>query len=300
MDADAFWIIFCGALVAASCSLLGCFLVLRRMAMVGDAISHSILPGIVIAFFLTGTRDSLPMLVGAGVLGLATTMLIEFLHRVARVQSDAAIGITFTSLFAIGVILIALLADQVDLDQDCVLYGEIAYVPLDTIVTEAGTDLGPRVAWIAGAVLLLVAGAVFLFYKQLLLTSFDPAFAAAVGLSTSVWHYALMGLVSLTTVASFEAVGAILVVALMIAPPATAYLLTQKLVPMLLTSVGLGVAAAVGGYYLAEWLDSSIAGAMATVAGGQFGVALVAHLGRGPKNLARQSLAGSDLGPAQK
>jgi manganese/zinc/iron transport system permease protein len=281
MDFDAFWIILCGALVATSCSLLGCFLILRKMAMVGDAISHSILPGIVIAFFLTGTRDSLPMLLGAGLLGLVTTLLIEFLHRVAKVQSDAAIGITFTSLFAIGVILIALFADQVDLDQDCVLYGEIAYVPLDTIVTAAGTDLGPRVAWIAGAVLLLVLLFIVSFYKELQLTSFDPAFAVVTGFSTAIWHYALMGMVTLTTVASFEAVGAILVVALMIAPPATAFLLTQKLTAMLGIAVALGISTAFGGYYLAEWLDSSIAGAMSTLAGGQFLVALLLAPGTG-------------------
>ncbi len=275
MDIDAFWIILSGSLVATTCSLLGCFLVLRKMAMVADAISHSILPGIVIAFFLTGSRDSMPMLIGAGILGLITTMLIEFLHRVAKVQSDAAIGITFTSLFAIGVILIALFADQVDLDQDCVLYGEIAYVPLDTIITEAGTDLGPRVVWIAGGVLLMVLVFILVFYKELLITSFDPAFAAVTGLSTATWHYALMSLVSLTTVASFEAVGAILVVALMIAPPATAYLLTKKLTVMLFLSVLLGIIASVGGYYLAEWLDASIAGAMTMVAGGLFFLALL-------------------------
>jgi len=275
MDIDAFWIILSGSLVATTCSLLGCFLVLRKMAMVADAISHSILPGIVIAFFLTGSRDSMPMLIGAGILGLITTMLIEFLHRVAKVQSDAAIGITFSSLFAIGVILIALFADQVDLDQDCVLYGEIAYVPLDTIITEAGTDLGPRVVWIAGGVLLMVLVFILIFYKELLITSFDPAFAAVTGLSTATWHYALMSLVSLTTVASFEAVGAILVVALMIAPPATAYLLTKKLTVMLFLSVLLGIIASVGGYYLAEWLDASIAGAMTMVAGGLFLLALL-------------------------
>ncbi len=275
MDIDAFWIILSGALVATTCSLLGCFLILRKMAMVGDAISHSILPGIVIAFFLTGSRDSVPMLIGAGILGLITTMLIEFLHRVAKVQSDAAIGITFTSLFAIGVILIALFADQVDLDQDCVLYGEIAYIPLDTIITEAGTDLGPRVVWIAGGVLLMVVVFILIFYKELLITSFDPAFAAVTGLSTATWHYALMSLVSLTTVASFEAVGAILVVALMIAPPATAYLLTKKMTVMLFLSVILGIITSFGGYYLAEWLDASIAGAMTMVAGGLFLLALL-------------------------
>nr|WP_317170087.1 metal ABC transporter permease [Rhodocytophaga rosea] len=126
---NAFWIILAGSLVAVCCSLLGCYLILRKMAMVGDAISHAVLPGIVLAFLFTGSRDSVPMLLGAGILGVLCTFLIEFFHTKARLQTDASIGVTFTWLFALGVILITVFAGQVDLDQDCVLYGEIAYIP---------------------------------------------------------------------------------------------------------------------------------------------------------------------------
>ncbi|MEM1407175.1 MAG: metal ABC transporter permease [Bacteroidota bacterium] len=268
-------IILAGSLVAISCGLLGCYLILRKMAMVGDAISHAVLPGIVIAFLLHGSRDSLTMLVGAGIIGIATTFLIEFFHKKGQLQTDASIGVTFTWLFAVGVILISAYAGQVDLDQDCVLYGEIAYVPIDLWITDAGTIMGPRVMYIAGSVLLIVLIFIGFGYKELFLTTFDPSFAAAIGISTSLWHYLLMGAVSLTTVASFEAVGAILVVALLIAPPATAYLLTENLKKMMVISAVLGVLISASGYYLATGLDGSIAGAMASMAGLFFGLAFL-------------------------
>ncbi len=272
---DAFWTILAASLTAVSCGLLGCYLVLRKMAMVGDAISHSILPGIFFAFWLSGGRNTLAMLIGAGLLGLLTTFLIEFFHKKAQIQSDAVIGITFTSLFALGVVLITAFAEQVDLDQDCVLYGEIAYVPLDLWISETGLNLGPRVVWIMGSILVLIVLGIGIAYKELFLTTFDPPFAAALGFSVTLWHYVLMGAVSLTTVAAFESVGAILVVALMIVPPATAYLLTFDFRRMLFLSAIIGVMVSFSGYYLAKWLDGSIAGAMATMAGFFFVLAML-------------------------
>ena len=268
-------IILAGSLVAIACGLLGCYLILRKMAMLGDAISHAVLPGIVLAFLLTGERDSLTMLIGAAAVGLLCTVLIEFFHKTGKLQADASIGVVFTWLFAIGVILISVFAGQVDLDQDCVLYGEIAYVPIDLWITDSGTVMGPRVIYIAGSVLLIVVAFILIGYKELYLTTFDPAYATAIGISTAVWHYLLMGAVSLTTVASFEAVGAILVIALLIAPPATAYLLTEKFKTMLWLTAGIGVLIAVTGYYLAVITDGSIAGAMATMAGVLFGLAFL-------------------------
>ena len=269
------YIILTAALVSMSCALLGCFLILRKMAMVGDAISHAVLPGIVIAFLISGSRDSLTMLAGAGLIGIVTTFLIEFLHKKAKLQTDASIGVTFTWLFAIGVVLISLFAGKVDLDQDCVLYGEIAYVPLDLVITGDGTILGPRALYIVGAILVLIIVFIVVGYKELFLTTFDPAYASAIGISTTLWHYLLMGAVSATTVASFESVGAILVVALLIAPAATAYLLTDDFKWMLILSCLTGVLASVTGYYFAVWIDSSIAGAIATMTGVFFGLALV-------------------------
>lgn len=272
---EAFLIISAGALVAIPCGLLGCYLILRKMAMVGDAISHAVLPGIVIAFLVSGQREPISMLLGAGILGIVTTFLIEFFHTKARLQTDASIGVTFTWLFAMGIILISVFAGQVDLDQECVLYGEISYVPIDLWILADGTVMGPRVMYIMGAVLTAVVLFILLGYKELLLTTFDPKFAASCGISVTLWHYLLMGAVSFTTVGAFESVGAILVVALLIVPPATAYLLTENLKKMMGITALLGVAVSFLGYYLAAWLDGSVAGAMSLVAGVFFGLALL-------------------------
>jgi manganese/zinc/iron transport system permease protein len=272
---DAFWIILTGALVAISCGLLGSFLLLRQMAMVGDAISHAVLPGIVIAFLWSGSRESLPMLIGAAALGVVATIIIEWLQRVGRVAADASIGLSYTTLFAIGIILISLFARQVDLDQDCVLYGEIAYVPLDLWMLDNGLSLGPRAVWILGGALTLISAFIAIGYKGLQLTSFDPGYAASLGISTLFWHYALMGAVSVATVVSFEAVGAILVVAFLIVPPATAYLLTNRLPVMLALSVLFGLLSAVLGYSLAVAANGSVAGAMSVAAGIWFVLALL-------------------------
>lgn len=269
------YIIITAVLVSSSCALLGCYLILRKMAMVGDAISHAVLPGIVIAFLISGDRDSTTMLIGAGLIGILTTFLIEFLHTKAGLQTDASIGVTFTWLFAVGVVMITLFAGKIDLDQDCVLYGEIAYVPLDLMVTDDGTNLGPRAIYILGVVFLIVITFILSGYKELFLTTFDPAFAQAIGISTALWHYLLMGAVSATTVASFESVGAILVVALLIGPAATAYLLTDDFRYMLALSVLTGAMSSIGGFFLAVWLDGSIAGAIAIVTGVLFILALL-------------------------
>ncbi|MGD7022313.1 metal ABC transporter permease [Rossellomorea vietnamensis] len=263
-----FWIILIGALVACSCSILGCFLVLRKMSMIGDAISHAVLPGIVLAFLFSGSRDSLFMMIGAAALGLVTVFLIQMFQN-NGVQSDASIGVVFTALFAIGVVLVSLFTRQIDLDLDCVLYGEIAYAPWDTFQI-GGMSLGPVAVWGIGSVFLLSILIISLFYKQFKICSFDPAMAAALGIPVVLFHYLLMGLVSLTTVASFESVGAILVVGMIIVPAATAYLLTEKLSSMIFISMGVGIISSIAGYYLAYFLDASIAGSMISVAGGLF------------------------------
>lgn len=274
---DTFWIILTGALVASCSALVGCFLVLRKMAMVGDAISHAVLPGIVLAYLIAQSRDSAFMLLGAAIFGVLITVLIETLHKQGSMQIDAAIGLSFTWLFAVGVILISLFAGQVDLDQECVLYGEIAYIPL-SIWEWRGQGLGPVAVWQLGFLLILILLLMAWGYKGLVITTFDEKFAASVGISVVFWHYALMSLVSLTTVLSFESVGAILVVAFLVGPPSTAYLLTQNLPAMLAFSVVLGILAAVLGYYLAIWLNASIAGGMATVVGIEFLVAFLAKV----------------------
>ena len=287
------YIIGTASAIAISCALIGSFLVLRQMAMIGDAISHAVLPGIVLAYLFAGNRDSITMLLGAVAIGVLATMLIEVFHKKTRLQEDAAIGVTFTWLFALGVILISVFTGQVDLDQDCVLYGEIAYVPLDLWFTNSGINLGPRPLWVAGGLLLLVLAFVLRGYRGLFVTSFNPEFAAGMGISIAVWHYALMGMVSVTTVVSFESVGAILVVALLIAPAAAAYLLTDKLPRLLALASAFGVLSSILGYYLAKWLDGSIAGAISTVAGVIFIVALMITRFRQAKKRAYSRVTGS-------
>lgn len=268
-------ILLVGSLVGAACALVGSFLVLRRMALMGDAVSHSVVPGIAVAFLLTGDRAPLPMFLGAGALGVLTVVLVETLNRSRRLTEDASIGVVFPALFSIGIILISRYAARVDLDLECVLYGEIAYAPWDLLYL-GELALGPKALWVNGGVLLLNLGVIGLFYKELKLSTFDTGLAAALGFSPAVLHYLLMSLVSITVVGAFESVGAILVVAMLIVPPATAYLITERLGVMLGLSVAFGVASALGGYAVARALDASIAGSMAAVAGGLFVLALVA------------------------
>jgi manganese/zinc/iron transport system permease protein len=245
------------------------------MSLLGDAISHAVLPGIAIAFLATGHRSTLPMLLGAGALGVLTVFLVDLLNRTRRLKEDASIGVVFPALFSIGVILISRYAYQIDLDLDCVLYGEIAYAPYD-LLTLFGAEVGSRALWTTGGVLAIDLLVLSLFYKELKLATFDEGLAHALGYSPVVLHYLLMSLVSITVVGSFESVGAILVVAMLVAPPATAYLLTERLSHMIALAVGLGILSAWGGYGIARTLDASIAGAMATVAGALFLAALLA------------------------
>lgn len=259
-------IILTASLTAAACAVVGTFLVLRKMALIGDAISHAVLPGIAIAFFITHSLNSLPMVIGASALGLVTVALIEGLYRTRRVTEDSAIGVVFPALFALGVLLISCFAGKVHLDTECVLYGEIAFVPFNTL-SLGGVDLGPRSLWVLGAVTAGNLTFVTLFWKELKISTFDPALATSLGLAPTLVQYLLMAAVSATTVAAFESVGAILVVAMLIVPAATAYLLTDRLWIMLLLSVIVGVLSAISGYGFARLFDISVAGSMALCTG---------------------------------
>ncbi len=267
-------IIITGALVGACCALVGTFLVLRRMSLMGDAISHSVLLGIVAVFFLTGDRSPFFAVIGAGAVGLLTVSLVELLNRTGLVKEDAAIGLVFPALFSLGVIFVSRFPAEVHIDVEHVLYGEIAYSAFDK-VTIFGMELGFRSFWVLGIMTAVNLIFVLAFYKELKLATFDAGLAAAVGFSPTLIHYLLLALVSATTVVSFDSVGAILVVAMLIVPAATAYLLTDRLPVMISLAVGLGMASAVGGYWLARWIDGSIAAAMAVVAGVFFVIAFM-------------------------
>jgi manganese/zinc/iron transport system permease protein len=266
------WIVLAAMLCSVAAALPGNFLVLRRMSLLGDAISHAVLPGLAAAFLVVGSRDSVPMFLGAVAVGLVTSFAATWLHRAGRVDEGAALGVVFTGLFALGLVMIVAAADRVDLDPNCVLYGAIELTPLQ------GVDLGglwvPRVVIILSIVLLLNATVIGLRYKELKLTSFDAQLATVQGIRASRLHYLLMALVAITAVASFEAVGNILVVAMFVVPPATAYLLTDRLHRMIGLSALVAIASAVIGHLAAiegpRWLglkSTATSGAIATVSG---------------------------------
>jgi manganese/zinc/iron transport system permease protein len=264
------------------------FLVLRRMALLSDAISHAILLGIVLAYFATRDLTSPLLVIGAALTGVVTVSLVELLNRTGLVREDAATGLVFPVLFSLGVILIyRYLPRSADLHTDCVLMGDLAHAAGRELVV-GGAALGPRALWVMGTILLGNAVFVGLFYKELKLATFDAALAAALGFVPGLLHYALTALVSVTAVGAFESVGSVLVVALMIAPPATAYLLTDRLSHMLLWSAVAGAASAVAGYWLARLLDANIPGAMATMTGVWFGLAYLLAPERGLLAVARR------------
>ena len=257
---------FIASLVAIACAIPGTFLVLRKMAMISDAISHSILPGIVIGFFITHDLNSPILILFATLTGVITVVLVERIQKTGLVKEDTAIGLVFPALFSIGVILIAKNANDVHLDVDAVLLGELAFAPFDRLILN-GSDMGPKSLWIIGTVLLITIGLLVAFFKELKVSTFDIGLASALGFSPAVLHYGLMSVSSITTVVAFDAVGAILVVALMIAPAATAYLLTNDLKKMLTLAILIGVFSAISGYWLAHWIDASIAGSITTMLG---------------------------------
>lgn len=261
-----FYIILTASLVAINCALMGSFLVMRKMVMIGDAISHAVLPGIFIAYYISGSTASLPILIGAAFSGILATLLIEWFTKKARLQSDAAIGVSYTLLFAIGIVLISKFGANADLDQQCVLYGEIEYVIL-WLKPVFGAFMLPQQTIILLAVCILLVVAVIIGYKGLFITTFDPNFALSTGIAVGFWHYFLMSGVSLTTVVSFESVGAILVIAFLSGPPAIAYLLTEDFKKMLLLACIVGIFCSATGYYAAKSLDVSIAGSISTVIG---------------------------------
>ncbi len=237
--------------------------------MMSDAITHTLLLGIVLAFLATHSLTSPFLIVGAASVGLLTVWMAEALQHSHRVSEDSAIGLTFPLLFSIAIILITRYADSVHLDADAVLLGELAFAPFDRMLV-GGTDIGPKAAWSMGSVLLINLAALLLFFKELKLATFDPVLAALMGFAPVWLHYGLMTAVSMTAVAAFQAVGSILVVAFMIGPPASAYLLTDDLGRMVVLSTLIGGLNAVAGYWAAAWLDISIAGSIAVVTGLSF------------------------------
>ncbi len=270
------------AFTAAGCAIPGVFLLLRKMSMVSDSITHTILLGIVLAFFAVNDLSSPFLLIGAAIMGPITVWLTELLSKTKAVSEDAATGIVFPLLFSVAVILITKYAGTAHLDTDSVLLGELAFAPFDRMVL-LGYDLGAKGLYISGGLLVINIVFTSVFYKELQVVSFDPVLAAVMGFSPAVVHYSLMTAASLTAVGAFEAVGSVLVTAFMIAPAASAYLLTENLKKMIFIAVGIGLASGILGYHTAVLYDVSIAGCMACWTGVFFAGAVLWNLLRKKK-----------------
>jgi manganese/zinc/iron transport system permease protein len=295
------WIVLIAALCAMSCALLGNFLVLRRMSMMGDAISHAVLPGLAVAFLITGTLSSVPMFIGAMVVGVLTALFTQWVHSFGKVDRGASLGVVFTTLFAIGLILISRIeqiAPGAHIDSKCVLYGDIVFAADDK--WSFGGVAVPRPFVILAGLLIVNSLIVLAFWKELKLSSFDPELATTLGINATAMHYLLMTMVAVTTVAAFEVVGSILVIAMLIVPAAAAHLLTDRLGTMIGVSLLFAVLCAVGGHVSAivvpPWLIEDVragtttAGMMAVSAGLLFVIVMFAAPRHGVlAKLARQA-----------
>jgi manganese/zinc/iron transport system permease protein len=277
-------------LAAVGCGVLGNFLVLRRLSLMGDAISHSVLPGLVIAFLIITTRSPLAMFVGAAIAGVATVVLVELVKKLGRVEPGAAMGVVFSVLFALGVLLIERAAVRhVDLDADCVLHGQLEYLVWYGAPESWGglwrmetLEAVPRQVWMLAGMVVLACAFTGVFFKELRIAAFDPALATTQGYSATLMHYLLMVFVAGATVASFEAVGSILVVAMLVCPAATARLLTDRLHAQVIWSVVVALVCGVGGYLAASvvpaWFGKdavNAAGSMGLTAGALLALAIV-------------------------
>ena len=276
------WIVLVGALCASSCAIPGAWLLVRGESMLGDAISHAVLPGIAIAFLLTGSRDVVWMVLGAGVTSIFVAFATKFLHKKDNLDPSAAMGIVFTTLFALGLVLIVRGAASVDLDPSCVLYGSIELVPLDTI-NIYGLEV-PRAALVLFFIFLFNLFLCLMFFKEWKLISFDPLYARAIGWKLWKIEFPLLFSITITCIASFEVVGSILVVAMMIIPPATSLILSKKLPVVIFLSILFGISSAFCGHFFSSTIPNmfnfksvSSAGCMVVFSGVLFFIAIVSR-----------------------
>ena len=288
MLSDDLTIVLTAGLVATAAGLLGPFLVLRRVALMSDAVSHAVLPGIVLVYLLFGTRAPLPVIAGAALFAIVCVLAIEALRSTGLVKSDAAIALVFPALFSLGVIGVTRYASGVHLDLDSTIYGEIAFAPFQTVAI-GGFELARSIV-LLGAVALGNLALVTLLWKEYKATTFDPEFSRTIGISPTLLSRLLLVAVAVTAVTAFESVGAILVVTMLIVPAAAAYLLTNRLWAMVAGAVAIGWIGAIGGHAGATAVDASIAGAMGLVAAICFALALVAspRYGLLPRSLQRR------------
>lgn len=264
------WIVITGMLAAMSCTLPGVWLVLRQHSMMGDALSHTALPGVILAFLFgqfllsggwlteAGLMAAEPFFLAGGaiLIGVLTAILTESVQKLGQVEANAALGVVFTSLFALGLLLIRLLADDIHLDPDCVLFGQLELAVWETVPV-FGLQV-PTAVLANGGLLLLNGLLLMLFFKELRLAAFDPAHAVALGINAGWIHYLSMGMTAATVVIAFTSVGSILVVAILIVPAACSLLICTRLSTMIGVSLAIAAASAGLGHLLAKTLPSLI------------------------------------------
>ncbi|MDJ0974447.1 MAG: metal ABC transporter permease [Planctomycetota bacterium] len=275
-----FWTLVISVATGLMCSLVGVLLVANREALVSEGLSHAVLPGIILAFIVLRDRSSPLLILSAGAAGLLMVVLVAALARTRLVKDDASLGVVFPALFSIGIVMASTELGNTHFHAHCIIDGNLALTPLDRLVI-GGTDFGPRPAYIMVGMLLVVVAFIAVFFKELKLMVFDPLLAGRLGFRPALLHVAWLGVVSLATVSAFEVAGSILVVALMITPPAAAYLLCDDLKRMMVVSAALGVLSAVLGFYLGLALDIAPTGPMSSVAGFVFLVVLLVAPKRG-------------------
>lgn len=264
-------------LTAVSCTLPGTFLVLRGTSLMSDAIGHAILLGIVLTFLVTKNIHSPFVFIGATIVGIATAAITELLIWTKRLMHDAAVALVFPLFFSIAIILINLYANDIHIDTDAALLGELAFTPFNKLYI-FGQDLGPLAIWVMTIILIINCICIYFWYPTLKITTFNPDYAYTLGYNPHLVHYGLMTLTSITIVGSFDIAGAILVVAFMIVPPAIAYLLTQKLSHMLIIGPLIAILNTIAGYLLSYALNVSIAGTIATMNGLLFALILLYNI----------------------
>ena len=264
-------------ITSLACAVLGVFLVLRRLSMVSDAISHSVLLGIVIGYFVTKDIGSVLLIIGASLFGVLTTVCIELLIKSKRVTEDASVGIIFPLFFSIAVILITRYARNVHLDTEMVLIGEIILAPLHRI-NFLGLSL-PKALVQMSFVLLINIVFIAVFFRKLKISSFDPVYAGVAGIAGAGLYYVFMALVSFTAVSAFESVGAILTISFFISPAASAYLISKDLKITILLAAIYAVVNSCIGYFLAVKFNVSMSGMCALVSGLTFMITIAVYPG---------------------
>jgi manganese/zinc/iron transport system permease protein len=256
---DEFLLIITAILVAIPAALLGVILLLNKSVMIGDAISHAVLPGIVIAYLIVGTMDNTYVLIGASIAGFITTLLIDFFQAKLSIQKDAAIGTATTFLFSLGVLLLAFFFGQnTELDQECVLFGAIETTVIEQVLV-GDTIIGTRAIFQLLPLAIIVVLFVFFGFSRLKSWLFNASYTSLLGISITKWRLSVLLLLSLHAVLSFESVGAVMLIGLLVLPGATALLLAKNLKEAFVYAVIIAILACVIGVLVGFQINVSIA-----------------------------------------